>query len=103
LSETLIAPEPEDEITTQSELDELWSFVFKKSCKRWIWVVLCRRTRQLVSFVVGDRSEATCRKPWEQVPEIYRTATGFWEAYQNVSLDNQHTPCGKDSGMRDFR
>jgi transposase-like protein len=37
------------------ELDELWSFVLKKSNKRWIWMALCRRTRQVVAYYVGDR------------------------------------------------
>jgi insertion element IS1 protein InsB len=85
------------------ELDELWSFVFMKSCVRWIWVALCRRTRQVVSFVVGDRIEAACRKLWEQVPETYRATycyTDFWEAYQNFIPENQQTPYGVDSGMR---
>ncbi|MBN8589066.1 MAG: hypothetical protein J0L94_12180, partial [Rhodothermia bacterium] len=31
------------------ELDELWSFVCKKVQKRWVWIALCRRTRQVVS------------------------------------------------------
>jgi transposase-like protein/IS1 family transposase len=39
------------------ELDELCSFVGKKSEKRWIWIALCRRTRQVVAFFIGDRSE----------------------------------------------
>jgi len=28
------------------ELDELWSFVLKKSQKSWGWLALCRHTRQ---------------------------------------------------------
>ena len=44
------------------ELDELWSFVLKKARKRWIWIALCRQTRQVGAFVVGDRSEKTCRR-----------------------------------------
>ncbi len=39
------------------ELDELWSFVRTKNDKRWIWVALCRRTRQVVAYFIGDRSE----------------------------------------------
>ncbi len=33
------------------ELDEIWSFVFKKDFPRWLWAALCRRTRQMVAFV----------------------------------------------------
>src|SRR5690606_31407758 len=31
------------------ELDELWSFVGNKSQERWLWLALCRRTRQVVA------------------------------------------------------
>ena len=29
------------------ELDELWSFVRTKRNQRWLWIALCRRTRQV--------------------------------------------------------
>jgi IS1 family transposase len=100
LSTTLLAPEATtgDEL----ELDELWSFVRKKSRKRWIWIALSRRTRQVVAYVVGDRSAATCRKLWQRIPALYRMAhcyTDFWEAYRQVIPADQHTACGKDSGL----
>jgi IS1 family transposase len=100
LSTTLLTPEATagDEL----ELDELWSFVRKKSRKRWIWIALSRRTRQVVAYVVGDRSAATCRKLWQRIPALYRAAhcyTDFWEAYRQVIPTDQHTPCGKDSGL----
>ena len=31
------------------ELDELWSFVGSKTSQCWLWVALCRRTRQIVA------------------------------------------------------
>jgi hypothetical protein len=40
------------------ELDELWSFVLHKGQQRWLWVALCRRTRQIVACYIGDRSQA---------------------------------------------
>lgn len=39
------------------ELDELYSFVQTKKQKRWLWVALCRRTRQVIAYVIGDRNE----------------------------------------------
>jgi len=83
------------------ELDELWSFVLKKARKRWIWIALCRQTRQVVAFVVGDRSEQTCRRLWQAIPGVFRRAhcyTDFWEAYSNVLPEAQHTAVGKESG-----
>jgi hypothetical protein len=38
------------------EADELWSFVGAKENKRWVWLVLERRTRQIIALHIGDRS-----------------------------------------------
>lgn len=83
------------------ELDELWSFVLKKARKRWIWIALCRQTRQVVAYVVGDRSAKTCRRLWNRLPDGYRQAhcyTDFWEAYAKVLPQAQHTAVGKETG-----
>jgi insertion element IS1 protein InsB len=83
------------------ELDELWSFVSSKDNQRWVWIALCRRTRQIVAFFVGDRSEASCRKLWDRLPEAYRrcrTFSDFWDAYQKVFATGKHQSVGKDSG-----
>ena len=83
------------------ELDELWSFVCKKTNQSWAWFALCRKTRQIVAFVLGDRSEMTCRKLWNAIPQVYRYGTcytDFWQAYQAVIPDEQHQPLGKQTG-----
>jgi insertion element IS1 protein InsB len=84
------------------ELDELWSFVLKRARKRWVWLALCRQTRQVVAFVVGDRSAQTCRRLWEAIPKSFRHAhcyTDFWEAYAKVLPVERHTAVGKESGQ----
>jgi insertion element IS1 protein InsB len=84
------------------ELDELWSFVLKKARKRWVWLALCRQTRQVVAFVVGDRSARTSRRLWEAIPEAFRRAqcyTDFWEAYAKVLPPGQQSAVGKESGQ----
>lgn len=83
------------------ELDEVWSFVQKKANKRWLWLALCRRTRQIVAFVIGDRSVKTCRKLFLKLPEAYRRCrsfSDFWEAYQKVWKTGKHQSVGKESG-----
>lgn len=83
------------------ELDELWSFVFRKSDKRWIWIALCRRTRQVVAYFIGDRSEQSCRELWKRIPASYKKCcsySDFWEAYQNVFSSHTHQCVGKESG-----
>jgi IS1 family transposase len=102
LSETLIAPEPTEPATSVLELDELWSFVLKRANKRWVWVALCRATRQVVAYVIGDRSRSSCQKLWERIPAVYRSGhcfSDFWEAYSVVIPAEQHTAAGKESGF----
>ena len=58
-------------------MDELCSFVHRKSQKVWVWLALCRETRQVVAFVEGDRSRATCQRLWRAIPEFYKRATCY--------------------------
>jgi IS1 family transposase len=98
---TLIRPDPDDRTAQTLELDELWSFVRKKTNQVWIWVALCRKTRQIVACVLGARDEATCRRLWRKVPRMYRQGlcySDFWQAYQAVIPDAQHRPVGKETG-----
>ncbi len=96
MSDTLIEPDTTDAETTVLELDELWSFVLKKTNQAWIWIALCRKTRQVVAYALGDRSQQT-----EAIPPAYRAGhcdTDFWKAYQAVIPEEQHTAVGKDTG-----
>jgi IS1 family transposase len=50
---------------------------------------------------MGDRSEKTCRGLWHAIPAIYHSgscATDFWDAYQAVIPEKQHTAVGKETG-----
>jgi len=83
------------------ELDELWSFVFNKSNKCWVWIALCRRTRQIVADYIGDRSEKSCRKLWDRIPDSYKRCLSFsdyWAAYDKVFGTQNHHSVGKETG-----
>ena len=98
LKDTLLPAQPDDIL----EYDEAWSFVLKKINKRWLWTVMCRRTRQIIAFVIGDRSQDTCRRLWNKVPIEYRSCVSysdFWDAYQKVLPQETHPAVGKDSGQ----
>jgi IS1 family transposase len=102
LEATLSVPDAEDPGATTLELDELWSFVLKKAHKRWIWIALCRQTRQVVAYFIGDRSQASCQKLWERIPAADKSGHGysdFWEAYSLVIPIAQHTAAGKETGL----
>jgi IS1 family transposase len=100
-STTVQAPEPEDAASTTLELDELWSFVIKKVQQNWVWIALCRKTRQVVAYALGHRSAQTCQRLWEAIASTYRQRhcfTDFWAAYKAVIADEQHTAVGKETG-----
>ena len=83
------------------ELDELWSFVWSKKCVRWVWIALCRRTRQVVAYFIGDRSGASCRAFWERIPASYKrgfTFSDYWKTYKQVIKTGRHFSVGKESG-----
>jgi len=97
----VVEPDPSQPEATTLELDELWSFVAHKARVAWIWIALCRYTRQVVAYVIGDRSQATCRRLWEAIPVAYRSGhcfTDFWRAYQAVIPEAQHSAVGKETG-----
>jgi len=84
------------------ELDELWSFVGSKAQPRWLWLALCRRTRQVVAYWVGDRSEASAVHLWRALPNDYVHCASFsdrWEAYRYVFDQRHHQMVDKASGQ----
>ena len=88
------------------ELDELWSLVLKRRNKRWIWLALCRRTRQVVAYAIGERRARTCRLLWKRIPKSYCKglfySDFFWESYQKVLAEGQHRPVGKSEGQTNY-
>lgn len=77
------------------ELDELCTFVGRRSRKVWLWLALCRRTRQVVAYALGCRGKRTARRLWRRLPPDYRRAwcyTDLWDAYRGVVPWRQHLP-----------
>ena len=98
LSTTLLPAQHDDVL----ELDELWSFVLSKRQERWLWLALCRRTRQVVACWVGDRSETSALQLWRQLPIDYVHCAAFsdhWEAYRYVFDVRRHRMVGKAEGQ----
>lgn len=83
------------------EFDELWRFVAAKRNERWIWLALCRRTRQIVAFFVGDHSADAAQFLREEIPPAYRcraTRSDLWRAYAEVFPRRTHRSSGKGAG-----
>ena len=97
LSDTLILYEVGDVL----EIDELWSFVESKEHKRWIWVALCRRTRQIVAYYIGKRDELAAQQLWQRIEYPYSLCVMYTDQYQayNGALPEQlHWSKDKKSG-----
>ena len=63
---------------------------------------MCRRARQIVAFVIGDRIEKTCCKFWEQLLPAYKgcqSYSDFWESYQLIFPIEMFKCVGKGSGQ----
>ncbi len=78
------------------------SFVRRRKNERWVWLAQCRRTRQIVAYAIGSRSEATCRILWSRIPERYKKClcyTDLWAAYAEVLPEKQHRATGKGDGQ----
>ena len=90
LGETLLPFEAGDEL----ELDEMWTWVLQRKNKKWLWLALCRRTRQVIAYALGCRGETTCRVLWSRIPAAYKSAHCFadiWDAYARVVPQEQLT------------
>src|SRR5574337_1694639 len=80
------------------EMDELVSFVSEKFFKRWLWLAMCRRTRQILAYAIGDRSETTAQKLWQALPESYRACrvyTDEYDVYPLIVPSQQHQAAPK--------
>jgi len=86
--------------TDQLEVDKLFTFVQTKQQPRRIWIVQCRRTRQILAFFIGDGSAKCCRRLWRKLPEAYQRCVSysdFWRAYSCLPTTT-HQMVGKETG-----
>lgn len=80
-------------ITRCSELDEMWSFVQKKSKQRWLWHAIDHHTGEILAYVLGRRKDEVFKelksllKPFN----IQRYYTDDWGAYErHLDKDKHH-------------
>lgn len=77
------------------EVDEMWTFVGSKANEIWIWIALCKRTRQVVAWMWGDHSNTFASWLWQCVPDDYKRCPVFsdgWRAYEGVVPPEQLHP-----------
>ena len=62
---------------------------------------MCRRTRQIIAFFIGDRSDKSCYQLWKRIPEDYKNCISFsdcWSSYEKIFQEDLHGSVGKESG-----
>jgi insertion element IS1 protein InsB len=82
------------------EYDEMWSFVQSKANRVWLWIALCRRTKQVIAFHLGNRTKEEFGKFYEKVPPAYAGCVSHsdgFEAYATISK-YYHTKSKNKSG-----
>jgi len=81
---------------TETELDEMWSFVGHKQQPRWLWGALDHRTGRMVAYVFGRREDRAflALKALLAPFGIRRFYTDGWGAYHR-HLDPQLHVVGK--------
>ena len=96
-----VSEKPKGKLTI--ECDEMWSFVFCKKIKVYIWLAIDRSTREIIGCYLGDRSRKSARKLWGSLPGVYRQCavayTDFWDSYKTVIPPQRHRAVGKESGQ----
>jgi len=73
-------------------VDELWTFISCKAQQAWVWIVLSRRTLQVVAFFVGPRDLQSAHALWEQVPSPWRDGLVFTDGLRVYEALFQEAP-----------
>jgi insertion element IS1 protein InsB len=84
-----------------SELDEMWSFVVRKSNPRWLWHAIDHHTGAVLAYVFGRRQDEVFLrlKALLEPFGIMRYYTDGWGSYERHLEAEQHT-VGKDKTQK---
>ncbi len=84
-----------------SELDEMWSYVAKKSQPRWLWHAIDHHTGQVLASVFGRRQDDVFLKLRQLLAPfgITRFYTDGWGAYERHLAPEQHQ-VGKENTQK---
>jgi insertion element IS1 protein InsB len=81
------------------EADEMSSLVHKKANKPWIGIAMEAKPRQVMAFLVGDRSRKSAKHLWAKIPQAYCQHATFYTdqyvVYAGVIPAAQHQTIGK--------
>jgi insertion element IS1 protein InsB len=85
----------------EAEADAMWSFVQQKAHTQWMWIAMDATTRPILAFHVGDRSRASGKALWANMPMAYREQATFhtdqYAVYTGVIPAGQHRAITKQA------
>ncbi len=84
-----------------SELDEMWSFVARKTNPRWLWHAIDHHTGKVLAYVFGRRKDTVFLKLKALLEPlgITRYYTDGWGAYERHVEAEKHT-VGKENTQK---
>ena len=84
-----------------SELDEMWSYVARKSNPRWLWHAIAHHTGKVLAYVVGRRQDAVFLKLKALLEPfgITKFYTDGWGAYER-HIDAEKHQVGKENTQK---
>ena len=96
----LVEP-PQEKNKVSSEIDEMWSYVEKKSNPRWLWHAIDHKTGQVLAYVFGQRKDEVFLELKELLQPfgMSRFYTDNWGAYSR-HLEKQKHIVGKQNTQR---
>jgi len=77
----------------------MWSFVYSKVNKAWLWTAICRRTKQIVGWSLGKRNQQSANQFFRNISKNYthcQTKSDMWHCYKCLPKKN-HELCEKGS------
>lgn len=86
----------EETAVEESELDEMWSYVGKKTNPRWLWHAIDHQTGRVLAYVFGRRKDEVFLKLKKLLEPfgIRKYCTDGWGAYER-HLRVDHHEIGK--------
>lgn len=73
-------------------MDEMWSYVGKKSSPRWLWYAIDHNTSKVLAYVLGRRKDKVFLQLKELLNnfQITRYYTDNWDAYSRHLEPEKH-------------
>jgi insertion element IS1 protein InsB len=78
----------------EAEVDEMWSFVGKKTAQRWLWHAIDHHTGKVLAYVFGRRQDQVFLQLQGLLEPfgITRYDTDYWGAYTRHLDPDEHNP-----------